>query len=235
MSTNTLKGIVEATLLKFGKEMTGKIVPELYAIDVPTPALLASLLLDSNNTVFRENALLDVFKYFSEAKDLNMNHITGSHQREMETRLSKAELRHVSRHCSAGIVLTQLSNGISLAAIDGPSAGKCDEAESCYEYLPLIGLATGNQDGPIKSALDDLFMSRINKGRSRNSICTRFLANLLHLWREILTLWMGGQISITQSAAKETSLYLFLTTRVNTYVFLPNKQSQWRFVTLVIR
>jgi hypothetical protein len=149
--------------------------------------------LDSNNVVFREDALLKVISYFKETKGINLNQIVGQHQREVERRLSNAELRHVSRHCSAGLVLKQSQTGISLSAIDGPSAGHCDEGQDC-EYLPLIGLAIGHEEGPIKAALDDLFLSRINRGRGRNTICTRFLGHLLTLWRDIISYWIGGQL-----------------------------------------
>ncbi|KIM26759.1 hypothetical protein M408DRAFT_177178 [Serendipita vermifera MAFF 305830] len=195
---DTLRGVVEASLTKIGKESAERLVPELCAIDIPSSTALTTLLLDPMNTVFKEHALLDVFTYFQQAKELNIAHVTGTHQREMETRLNKAELRHISRHCSTGFVLTQLSNGISITVMDGPSAAHCDEPQSSYEFIPLVGFATGNHEGPIKAAMDDLFLSRMNRGRSRSTICTLFLGHLLHLWREVITLWTVGEVVSTR-------------------------------------
>jgi hypothetical protein len=206
MSISTLKEAVEAALHKLGNQATLKLVPELTAIDVSTSAALTNLLLDSNNVVFREDALLKVISYFKETKGINLNRIVGQHQRETERLLSNAELRHVSRHCSAGLVLKQNQTGIALSAFDGPSAGHCDDAQDS-EYLPLIGLAIGHQEGPIKTALDDLFLSRINRGRGRNSICTRFLGHLLTLWRDIISYWIGEQL-ITNGIEEEISEFL---------------------------
>jgi hypothetical protein len=203
MSANALKEAVETVLHKLGDQKTLKIVPELGAIDVSTSTAVTNLLLDSNNVVFKDDALLKVVAYFRENKGIKLDQIVGQHQREAERRLSNAELRHVPRHCSVGLVLKQNQTGISLSSIDGPSAAHCDEGQDC-EYLPLIGLAIGHQEGPIKAALDDLFLSRINRGRSRNTICTRFLGNLLTLWRNIISYWIEGQI-VTEETEEDTS------------------------------
>jgi hypothetical protein len=194
MSINTLKEVVEATLHKLGNHNALRLIPELGAIDVSTSAALTNLLLDSNNVVFREEALLKVITYFKENAGINLDQIVGQQQREVERQLSNAEVRHVSRYCSAGLALKQNQTGISLSAIDGSSAAHCDERQD-WEYIPLIGLAMGYQEGPIKTALDELFLSRINRGRSRNTICTRFLGNLLTLWRNVISYWIEGQLA----------------------------------------
>lgn len=93
MSANSLKGAVEIALKRIGKEGTLRIVPELGAIEVSTAATLANLLLDPNNVVFKEDALLKVVKHCMEIKGISKGDLSGGYQREIEALLSKSTLR----------------------------------------------------------------------------------------------------------------------------------------------
>jgi len=206
MSTDTLKEAIMDALVKLGHLTHRERVPELKVMNSSAnPTHLTRLLLDSNN-VLRENGLLKLVSYLKENRDANQNNVVGWTRREMEPLLSNAELRQASRLCSAGLViLTRDRDKVFVKAVQGSGVPRCDDNEGDGEYLPLISLAAGYHNGPIKTALEVLFRSHANRGRSRNAISTHFLGHLLALWRDIIAYWIEGKVATVGGATMAIS------------------------------
>lgn len=189
MSYLNLKEAVESALATIGAEQTLEAVPELASLDSWNIRSLAAVLCDKNNITFKEQALLSLLSQLHNSP----NSLLEDHeQKSLEDYVSKAELPHMSRDFSSGVLVSQFpSSAIDYLAVDGPSI-EDSSIDPPREFFPFVGISIGHQSGPLKTTLDSIFLSGLHRSRSRNEVCTAFFRHILHLWKLILHSWFNS-------------------------------------------
>jgi hypothetical protein len=178
----TLHEAVDIALKQISTARILQTVPELVGVNLSAQDSLTAILLDPHHMVIEETPLLELMMSWGSGKVERDRNI-------LEERLSKAEIRHTSRDFSTGALVSVIGDDMSITFMDGPSTKNND---GNGEYIPLIGLALGKLDGPIKNVLDNILLSRIHRSQSRIDVSTRFLRNMLKLWKEVLIFWVGN-------------------------------------------
>lgn len=202
----TLHDAVDIALKQIDTARIHQTVPELVGVNLSAQGSLTAILLDPHHVVVEEAPLLELMMSLGSRK-------SGLVEKErdiLEERLSKAEVRHTSRDFSTGALISSIGDRMAITFKDGPSTDDHGNNGGNEEYIPLIGLALGRLDGPIKNVLDNILLSRIHRSQRRIDLSTRFLRNLLKLWKEVLIFWMGNAQNINPSKSSRcwnTSCY----------------------------
>ncbi|KAG8829554.1 hypothetical protein FRC17_006407 [Serendipita sp. 399] len=185
MHPKSLRNAVELALKAIGYDRVVQLVPEFAAIDIVSDfdsesSKLASILSDENNVILKQEALLKYLLHFG----------VGGAQRDkswystLEALLGMAEIRYASKDLSVGVVIatSDANSGVTVRSTMGRTSSEDD-------YIPLVNLALGNSDGPLKDSIEELTSNRLYRRDNRSTICTRYLHHILRLWATIFEFW----------------------------------------------
>lgn len=207
-----LREAIERTLAGIGSKQILETIPELAALDSWTNKSLASALCDKNNLTFKDQALLALLSQLQPSPSSSSLSLDDHERKNLEDCIAKAELPHMSRDFSAGVLVPQLTgNVVGYIAVDGPSMAESNTSNSSsnmsdasMEFLPLVGISIGHQPGPLKATLDSIFLSGLHRSRSRNDVCTDFFRHILGLWKLVFHSWFNSSQRINNTDREES-------------------------------
>jgi hypothetical protein len=176
MQTLNLENVVTVALDSIGHRRILEIVPDLVSLRGWTNESLAGIMMDSNDVILDKEYLLFFRDFFRSAEAV---------QKKRASRFDKLT-------GNLAIKLRYQTDTIGIKYHSGNEFNSITVVrrhDADTDYAPVVGVAIREDPGPLRAALDSIFILAY-KHTALPTLTNRFVKDLLRLWREVLQIWI---------------------------------------------